>query len=205
MIVQEKQGNEVILTLQQVEERLAGLKLAMEITNQDMKDIPAENCDSSLNLESISREGVTAIDLDENTSNAATNEANVKLSPDETCIVEGYKVFKRNADVLDEIFEEHSKTAKNFRVVHPDLQSPFMNSVAEIYQKIIKDIESVELMFQDMEHNGLQLTCLNEMLKKILEEEQEKRKLQEKIAMLSSKKKEAERRLAKLKKKPRLE
>ena len=36
MIVQEKQGNEVILTLQQVEERLAGLKLAMEITNQDM-------------------------------------------------------------------------------------------------------------------------------------------------------------------------
>ncbi|XWS38602.1 hypothetical protein CRYUN_Cryun19dG0145100 [Craigia yunnanensis] len=216
MIVQEKQGNEVILTLQQVEGRLAGLKLAMKITNQDMKDLPAENCGSSLNLESISKylmEGVPATNLDEGTSNAATNEANVKLSPDETRIVRGYKVFNRNADVLDEIFQKHPNIVKNFRLAH--LQSLFMNSLAEVYQKIItskqemlelNDIEIMELMVGDMEHNGLQLTWLNEMLKEVRERlEQEKKKLQGEIDMYKAKTKEAERRMAKLEKKPRLE
>ena len=142
---------------------------------------------------------VKTINLDEDTG---TNEANVKLSPDETFIVQRYKVFKRNADVLDEIFKERLKIAR------PNLRSPFMNSLAEVYQKIIEDIKSMELMVQDMEHNGLQLTWLNEMLKEVrekLEQEQEKRKLEEEIAILYGKKKEAEQRLAKLKKKQRLE
>ena len=96
-----------------------------------------------------------------------------------------------------------------------------MNSLAEVYRKIIKsnqeilelkDIKSMELMVGDMEHTGLQLTWLNEMLKELREtleleqkQEQEKRKLQEEISMYNAKKKEAERKLAKLEKKPRLE
>ena len=96
-----------------------------------------------------------------------------------------------------------------------------MNSLAEVYRKIIKsnqeilelkDIKSMELMVGDMEHTGLQLTWLNEMLKELREtleleqkQEQEKRKLQEEISMYNAKKKETERKLAKLEKKPRLE
>ncbi|XVF10871.1 hypothetical protein REPUB_Repub07fG0220500 [Reevesia pubescens] len=228
-INQEKQGKEVILTIGLVAGRLAELKLAMEITNQEMGDLEGDSsneglyvdtldiplpkyCGSSWDLDSLNKflmVGVT--DSDEGPSNAAPNEANVKPSPDEICNVKGYKVFNRNADVLDEIFEKHPNIAVNFRISHPDLQSPFMNSLAEVYQKIkskheMVELKDMEVKIEDMERTGLQLSWLKEMLAEVresLENQVEKKRLQEEIDSFKAKAKEAEQKLAKLEKKPR--
>ncbi|XVE67998.1 hypothetical protein DITRI_Ditri09bG0033100 [Diplodiscus trichospermus] len=206
MIVLEPQGNEVIITLLSVAGRLAELKLSRKMTDQGMRDLPPSN---SWDIESIYKlllgEDVTVKDanLDEGTSNAAANEADVKLSTDETRIVQGYKVFNRNADVLNEIFQEYSNIAENFRVAHSDSQSFYMNSLAEVYKKIMKskreivepdDIKNMKKMVGDMEHVGLQVTWLKEML----EIQERKRELQEKIESFEAKKTEAKQELVQL-------
>ena len=174
---------------------------------------------------------VKAMNWDEGTSNEAdvvqdegtSNEANVKLSHDETCMVQGYMVFNRNANALIDIFQKHPNIVENFQVAHSDLQSHFMNLLAEVFQKIRKskqemlglDIKNMELMIQDMEYNGLQVTWLKEMLAEVREmlENQEKcRKLLEVInsckAMEEEAKqmeKEAKQKLARLEKKRRFQ
>ncbi|KAK8341832.1 hypothetical protein V6Z11_A08G195500 [Gossypium hirsutum] len=111
---------------------------------------------------------------------------------DDTCIIHSYKVFKRNGDVLNEIFENYPNIADNFRITHPDSQSFFMNSLAELYQKIkseeemlqqnditnmlsmiqdeeLQDIADMESKLQDLELSGLQLSGLKERLKEVRE------------------------------------
>ncbi|PPR89383.1 hypothetical protein GOBAR_AA31296 [Gossypium barbadense] len=111
---------------------------------------------------------------------------------DDTCIIHSYKVFKRNGDVLNEIFENYPNIADNFRITHPDSQSFFMNSLAELYQKIkseeemlqqnditnmlsmiqdeeLQDIADMESKLQDLELNGLQLSGLKERLAEVRE------------------------------------
>nr|KJB25548.1 hypothetical protein B456_004G197100 [Gossypium raimondii] len=111
---------------------------------------------------------------------------------DDTCIIHSYKVFKRNGDVLNEIFENYPNIADNFRITHPDSQSYFMNSLAELYQKIkseeemlqqnditimlsmiqdeeLQDITDMESKLQDFELNGLQLSGLKERLAEVRE------------------------------------
>ncbi|MFQ6627111.1 hypothetical protein Gotur_005904, partial [Gossypium turneri] len=68
----------------------------------------------------------------------------VKDFMDDTCIIHSYKVFKRNGDVLNEIFENYPNVADNFRITHPDSQSYFMNSLAELYQKIKSEEEMLQ-------------------------------------------------------------
>lgn len=152
---------------------------------------------------------------DEGTTDAV-DEANVTLSP-ETCLVESYKVLNCNANVLNEIFQKHPDTAINFGLKHPDYQSSFMNSLAELYQNILKsnqkmlefeEIDNMDVMIQDMEHNGLQLTWLKEMLaevRKRLEDQEEERNLQRKLEYLEAEMKKVEHQLERkrIHKKPR--
>ncbi|KAB2018062.1 hypothetical protein E1A91_D08G206100v1 [Gossypium mustelinum] len=100
--------------------------------------------------------------------------------------------FMRNGDVLNEIFENYPNIADNFRITHPDSQSYFMNSLAELYQKIkseeemlqqnditimlsmiqdeeLQDITDMESKLQDFELNGLQLSGLKERLAEVRE------------------------------------
>ncbi|XVF13419.1 hypothetical protein REPUB_Repub08aG0206100 [Reevesia pubescens] len=156
--------------------------------------------------------------LDEcGTSNTLANEVNVKLSPpDEIRIVKSYKVFYRNADALNEIFQQHPDIDEKFRVAHPDSQSFYMNLLAEVYQKImiinkqemleLNDITSMELMVQDMELIGLQLTWLKKMLEEVHERSEnqaERKRLLEVISSRRAEAEEAEQKLARLEKKPR--
>ncbi|MBA0852613.1 hypothetical protein Goshw_007621 [Gossypium schwendimanii] len=119
---------------------------------------------------------------------------------DDTCTNHSYKVFKRNGDVLNEIFENYPNIADNFRITHPDSQSYFMNSLAELYQKIkseeemlqqnditimlsmiqdeeLQDITDMESKLQDFELNGLQLSALKERLAEV----RESKRLQQQI------------------------
>ncbi|XWS49710.1 hypothetical protein CRYUN_Cryun12cG0026600 [Craigia yunnanensis] len=192
--------------------------------------LPAGNCCNSSDLESLTdsdwefltklfMEDLTVVkttNQDEGTSRAAENEVNVKLSPHETCIVQSYKVFNCNANALTEIFQKHPNIDENIRVASSDTQSHFMNSLAEVYQKIIKsqeilgleDIKKMELMVGDMEYIGLQLTWLKERLAEIremLENQEAHRKLVEEIDSYKTKKKEAKEKLARLEKKRRFQ
>lgn len=94
MIDQEKQGGQLILTIRSEAGRLAELILAKPFL-VTQNDFHLPECGG--NLDSFLVKNVTATNGDEGTSTAAANEANLKLLPDETCIVQGYN---RNAKAL---------------------------------------------------------------------------------------------------------
>ncbi|OMO52522.1 UPF0722 protein-like protein [Corchorus olitorius] len=85
-------------------------------------------------------------------------------TPDyEICIVQGgFKVLKRNADTLTEILQVQPNIAENYQDEHPDLQSPFMNSIAELYLKLKGTQEMQEL--ENLEEKMQQIECINQQL-----------------------------------------
>ncbi|XP_022738796.1 uncharacterized protein LOC111291374 isoform X1 [Durio zibethinus] len=231
MIDQEKQVKELILTIGLVAGRLAELKLAMKKTSQEM-DLEVDSTNEGFfdDLDDLLKHDSGFFDLDNfekslmdvtGTSNAAANKTNVMLSRDKTCFMENNIVLNCNASVVAEIFQEHPYVAENFLVDHPDSQSFFINSLAEVYRKIksepemleLEGIKSMELKVKDMERVGLQLSWLKEMLAGVsesLEDKTERKRLLEEINSYEEKSnsykdmaKEAKQKLAKLEKKPR--
>ncbi|KAH1106411.1 hypothetical protein J1N35_010179 [Gossypium stocksii] len=166
IICQEGQPDEMSLIINLLAERVENLKLPSQETSYPLLMEP----DFDLDIPDIPIEDFM----------------------DDTCIIHSYKVFKRNGDVLNEIFENYPNIADNFRIIHPDYQSYVMNSLAELYQKIkseeemlqqnditnmlsmiqdeeLQDITDMESKLQDLELSGLQLLGLKERLKEVRE------------------------------------
>ncbi|XVE65121.1 hypothetical protein DITRI_Ditri07aG0155900 [Diplodiscus trichospermus] len=149
-----------------------------EIHNQEMDPL-AINGDDNLNFDSP--------------FSLAWDNDMMALSPDETCIVQGYKVSRGNADLLIEIFQKHFDVAENFEVADPDLQSIYMNLLVEVHRKIMKaQMELVEPEYLEemkkhvgcMEYIGLKVAWLKEML----EIKKEEMTLQKRFQSLQNKK-----------------
>ncbi|OMO52533.1 hypothetical protein COLO4_37129 [Corchorus olitorius] len=81
----------------------------------------------------------------------------------ETCIVEGYKVLNCNGDLVRVILQNHPNIAKSYRSAHPNFQSYFMNSIAEVYRKLqnkqemdeLDDLEKKMVQHIDLEYQQL--------------------------------------------------
>ncbi|TYH23448.1 hypothetical protein ES288_A03G014700v1 [Gossypium darwinii] len=192
----DKQAEEVNFTLTYVGESLE--KLTLEMQKSDQRMIPPAH----LNPESSNPMGVLGNSLD--------TEDFLIVPPSEswldylisTAVVKGYEVYQRNADVLNKIFQNHAHFADQFQLKDRGFQSNIMNALAEICLKLESNLDKLELTeiddilvkVKDMEVTGLELSWLRETL----ENQAEIKRLEEGVRDYNLK-------LAKLKKKQRLE
>ncbi|MBA0784495.1 hypothetical protein Gotri_028177 [Gossypium trilobum] len=117
-------------------------------------------------------------------------------------VIKGYEVDQRNADALNKIFQNHAHFADQFQLKDRVFQSDIMNALAAIYLKLESNLDKLELTeiddilvrVKDMEVTGLELSWLRETL----ENQAEIKRVEEDIQ-------ESYLKLAKLKKKQRLE
>ncbi|MBA0752999.1 hypothetical protein Gogos_020852 [Gossypium gossypioides] len=117
-------------------------------------------------------------------------------------VIKGYEVYQRNADALNKIFQNHAHFADQFQLKDRVFQSNIMNALAEIYLKLesnlgkleLTEIDDILVKVKDMEVTGLELSWL----RKTLENQAEIKRVEEGIQ-------ESYLKLAKLKKKQRLE
>ncbi|KHG15628.1 autophagy-related 2 [Gossypium arboreum] len=196
MIDADKPAEEVNFTLTYVGESLE--KLTLEMQKSDQRMIPPAH----LNPESSNPMGVLGDSLD--------TEDFLIVPPSEswldylisTAVVKGYEVYQRNADVLNKIFQNHAHFADQFQLKDRGFQSNIMNALAEICLKLESNLDKLELTeiddilvkVKDMEVTGLELSWLRETL----ENQAEIKRLEEVVRDYNLK-------LAKLKKKQRLE
>ncbi|TYH23453.1 hypothetical protein ES288_A03G014900v1 [Gossypium darwinii] len=195
MIDADKPAEEVNFTLTYVGESLE--KLTLEMQKSDQRMIPPAH----LNPESSNPMGVLGDSLDN--EDFPIDLPSELLLDDliSTAVVEGYKVYQRNADVLNKIFQKHAHFSDQFQLKDRGFQSNIMNALAEIYLKLESGLDKLELTeiddilvkVKDMEVTGLELSWLRETLEN-----------QAKIKRLEEDIQESSPQLDKLKKKQRL-
>ncbi|KAH1115694.1 hypothetical protein J1N35_009072 [Gossypium stocksii] len=195
MIDEEKLAEEVNFTLTYVGGRLETLTLKMQ---SDQKMIPPVH----LNPESSNPMGALgdSLDIEEFLTDSPLESWLDNLIS--TAVIKGYKVYQRNADALNKIFQNHAHLADQFQLKDRAFQSNIMNALAEIYLKLESNLDKLELTeiddilvrVKDMEVTGLELSWLRETLEN-----------QAKIKRLEEAIQESNLELAKLKKKQRLE
>ncbi|TYH75543.1 hypothetical protein ES332_D04G026300v1 [Gossypium tomentosum] len=122
----------------------------------------------------------------------------------------GYQVHPQSFGALKNIFQNHPQFAKNFQLKHPEFQNNFLKVVDDIHQKLesdlselgVTEIDDMLLKVRDEEFTDLELLWMKEKLtnsrEKILKHET-------KIKMLEETIRQANLKLARLRKKPRLE
>ncbi|KAG4150729.1 hypothetical protein ERO13_D04G020650v2 [Gossypium hirsutum] len=122
----------------------------------------------------------------------------------------GYQVHPQSFGALNNIFQNHPQFAKNFQLKHPEFQNNFLKVVDDIHQKLesdlselgVTEIDDMLLKVRDEEFTDLELLWMKEKLtnsrEKILKHET-------KIKMLEETIRQANLKLARLRKKPRLE
>ncbi|KAG4206392.1 hypothetical protein ERO13_A03G007050v2 [Gossypium hirsutum] len=172
-------------------------KLTLEMQKSDQRMIPPAH----LNPESSNPMGVLGDSLDN--EDFPIDLPSELLLDDliSTAVVEGYKVYQRNADVLNKIFQKHAHFSDQFQLKDRGFQSNIMNALAEIYLKLESGLDKLELTeiddilvkVKDMEVTGLELSWLRETLEN-----------QAKIKRLEEDIQESSLQLDKLKKKQRL-
>ncbi|KAK8491686.1 hypothetical protein V6N12_035057 [Hibiscus sabdariffa] len=94
-------------------------------------------------------------------------------------MVGSYKVDRVNAGVLNWIFKENPDIDKEFKLKCPYFQSVFMNAIAASYRRLesnsenftVGDSARIREMMKDMELTGLEVTWLNNMYRKRVQEE----------------------------------
>ncbi|KAB2039126.1 hypothetical protein ES319_D03G192100v1 [Gossypium barbadense] len=195
MIDEGKLAEEVNFTLTYVGGRLETLKLKMQ---SDQKMIPPAH----LNPESSNPMGALgdSFDIEEFQTDSPLESWLHNLIS--TTVIKGYEVYQRNADALNKIFQNHAHFADQFQLKDRVFQSNIMNALAEIYLKLesnlgkleLTEIDDILVKVKDMEVTGLELSWL----RKTLENQAEIKRVEEGIQ-------ESYLKLAKLKKKQRLE
>ncbi|PPS13098.1 hypothetical protein GOBAR_AA07524 [Gossypium barbadense] len=204
---QAEEAEEVNFTLTYVGESLE--KLTLEMQKSDQRMIPPAH----LNPESSNPMGVLGNSLDtedflivppsESWLDYLISKTRSLIAFDVTAaVVKGYEVYQRNADVLNKIFQNHAHFADQFQLKDRGFQSNIMNALAEICLKLESNLDKLELTeiddilvkVKDMEVTGLELSWLRETL----ENQAEIKRLEEGVRDYNLK-------LAKLKKKQRLE
>ncbi|KAK8618892.1 hypothetical protein V6N13_132870 [Hibiscus sabdariffa] len=94
-------------------------------------------------------------------------------------MVGSYKVDRVNAGALDRIFKENPDIDKEFKLKCPYFQRVFMNAMAASYRRLESNSENFTVgdsnrileMMKDMELAGLEVTWLNNMYRKRVQEE----------------------------------
>ncbi|MBA0872996.1 hypothetical protein Goshw_025053 [Gossypium schwendimanii] len=124
-------------------------------------------------------------------------------------ITHGHKVYPQNFEALNNISQNHSQFDENFQLKHPEFQNNFLNAVAGIHQKLesnlyklgVTEIDDMLLKVKDAEFTSLELSWMKKKLtnsrKKILKHETKFKMLEETIRQANLK-------LERLKKRPRL-